>query len=164
MPAKNQKQRNFFNEYLEAAMERVNKAKEKYFARLSMEYFENLAIVTITVGERQQMASLVDDMPVFTYWLTKEQRIPLVARMYKQGISGVKIAQFLKLSASTIYNDLKYIREVSPFKIENRTLLAQYKHARIIPEGEYKIAALNFQAQMLDMKSAFTESRTATIQ
>jgi len=84
--------------------------------------------------------------------------------MYKQGISGVKIAQFLKLSASTIYNDLKYIREVSPFKIENRTMLASYKNARIIPEGELKIAALNFQAQMLDMKSVFAEARSATIQ
>lgn len=163
MAAKNN-QRNYLNEYLQIAMERVNRAKSKFFSRLSMEYFENLAIVTITIGERQQLACFVDDMPVFTYWLTKEQRIPLVARMYKQGISGVKIAQFLKLSASTIYNDLKYIREVSPFKIENRTLLAQYKNARIIPEGEFKIAALNFQAQVLELNRAFSESRNMTMQ
>jgi hypothetical protein len=162
--AKNTQVRNYLNEYLKLAMERCDRAKAKFFARLTMEYFENLAIVTITVADKQQIACFVDDMPVFTYWLTREQRIPLIGRMYKQGISGVKIAAFLKLAPATIYRDLSYIREVSPFKIENRIERKDVKKGRIIPEGDFKLAALNFKAQVLDMQRAFAESKTATMQ
>jgi hypothetical protein len=158
-----QQQRNYLFEYITIAQERCDKAREKYYAMVKMEYFEHLAIVTIQVGDRTQTACFLQEQgfwaPVFTYWLTREQRLPLVGRMYKQGISGTKIAQFLKLSAGTIYRDLATIRETAPNKIQNRSSLlrSDIRPGRLINEGDFKLAALNFEAQKLDMQ-AFLKS------
>lgn len=171
MAKKQELKRNFLEEYVTLAKERVNKARTKQFCRLMTEYFENMAVVTITIADRVQIACFIEEedesyWPVFTYWLTKEQRQPIVARMYRQGMSGTKIAQFLKLSPATIYTDLKYLRDVQPFKLDNRVKMrvSDLRPSRIISDGDFKIAALNFEAQKLDMQSAFMEARGQTLQ
>lgn len=172
MAAKQQKNaRNFLEEYIAIAKERCNKARAKYFARFMVEYFENMAVVTVIVQERYQVAVFVEEAdgtywPTFTYWLDKEQREPIVARMYKAGISGTKIATFLRRSPATIYQDLKAIREHRPFKIEGRQSLrrSDMRQSKLFNDGDFKVAALNFQAQVLDMQSAFLEAQGATIQ
>ena len=164
-------QRNFLEEYIALAKERCDKARTKHFCRLMVEYFENMAVVTIMIADRVQVACFIEEdlnsyWPVFTYWLTREQRIPIIARMYRQGMSGTKIATFLKLAPATIYRDLGYIRNVQPFKIENRTTLraSDMRQSRIIHDGDFKLAALNFEAQKLDMQKAFVEARGQTLQ
>jgi hypothetical protein len=172
MPTKKQEpQRNFLEEYIALAKDRCDKARHKQFCRLMCEYFENMAVVTIMIADRVQVACFIEEdlnsyWPVFTYWLTREQRIPIIARMYKQGMSGTKIAQFLKLAPATIYRDLGYIRNVQPFKIDNRTSLraGDLRASRIIHDGDFKLAALNFEAQKLDMKRAFVEAKGQTLQ
>lgn len=163
--------RNFLEEYLTMAKERCDKARLKQFCRLTVEYFENMAVVTVMIADRVQIACFIEEdlnsyWPVFTYWLTREQRIPIIARMYRQGVSGTKIAQFMKLSPATIYTDLKYVRNVMPFKIDKRIDLrkSQQRPSRIIHDGDFKLAALNFEAQRLDMQNAFIESRGQTLQ
>lgn len=171
MAKKQEIQRNFLEEYVTLAKERCNKARTKHFCRLMTEYFENMAVVTIQIAERVQIACFIEEdlnsyWPVFTYWLTREQRLPIIARMYRQGMSGTKIAQFLKLAPATIYRDLAYMRDVSPFKLDNRVTLraTDLRQSRIISDGDFKIAALNFEAQKLDMKRAFVEAQSATLQ
>lgn len=172
MPTKKQEpQRNFLEEYITLAKERCDKARLKQFCRLTVEYFENMAVVTIMIAERVQVACFIEEdlnsyWPVFTYWLTREQRIPIIARMYRQGMSGTQIAKFLKLAPATIYRDLGYIRQAQPFKIDNRITLrrSDLRASRIIADGDFKLAALNFEAQKLDMKSAFLEARGQTLQ
>lgn len=163
--------RNFLEEYITLAKERCDKARHKQYCRLSMEYFENMAVVMIMIADRVQIACFIEEdlnsyWPVFTYWLTKEQRVPIVARMYKQGISGIRIARFLKVASSTVYKDLQYLREAQSYKIENRLTLTNgtLRESRIINDGDFKIAALNFQSHVQDLNNAFMQAHGQTLQ
>jgi hypothetical protein len=168
---KQEAQRNFLEEYITIAKERCDKARAKQFCRLSVEYFEHMAVVTIMIAERVQVAVFLEEdlgsyWPVFNYWLTKEQRAPIVARMYRAGMSGTQIAKFLKFSSATIYKDIAHIRNISPFKLDNRISLkrSDLRQGRLITDGDFKVAALTYEAQLLDMQRAFMESRSATMQ
>lgn len=163
MAAKNQQQRDFIKEYLDLAYERCMKSKHR--AQTHMDRFQNVVLVTVTIYDREQLAWFVDGMPTFGYWLTQETREPFVAKMYKEGYSGVRIAKMLKVSPSTIYKDLKRIAEVSPFQLDLRITKRDLKPSRtIIPEGDFRLAALNAQSQRQELMNAFKSTRGMTMQ
>lgn len=157
--------RDFVKEYLDLAYEKCMKSRHR--AQVHMDRFQNVVLVTVTVYDREQLAWFVDGMPTFGYWLTRETREPFVAKMYKEGYSGVRIAKMLKISPSTVYKDLKHIAEVSPFQVELRITKRDLKPSKtLIPEGDFRMAALNALSQRNELNAAFkgVNVRTMTMQ
>lgn len=165
MAAKQEKKevRDFIKEYLDLAYEKC--MKSKHHAQVHLDHYQNITLVTVTIYDRKQTVWFVDGLPNFAYWLTQEQRIPFVAKMWKEGITGTTIAKMLGFSPSTIYKDLKYLREVSPFQIEGRFTKELIKPSKtILPEGEMRMIALNAMSQRQQLDSAFKSVRNMTMQ
>ena len=53
-----------------------------------------------------------EGVPVFTYWLSREQRIDIVKAFFEEGYTQSKIAQMLGFSPTTIGKDVRYLREI----------------------------------------------------
>lgn len=167
MAANNQQAqaRDFVKEYIDLAYDKCKKSKHR--AQMHMDRFQNVILVTVTVYDREQCAWFVDGMPTFGYWLTRETREPFVAKMYKEGYSGIRIAKMLKVSPSTVYKDLKHIAEVSPFQVDLRITKRDLKPSKtLVPEGEFRLAALNALSQRAELNAAFkgVDTRTMTMQ
>lgn len=167
MATQETQQRNFLDEYVAIAKERCDKARRKNFCRYSVEYFEDMAVVLVMVAERVQVTCFVEEhlnsyWPIYSYWMTPERRRPLVARMYKQGMSGVKIAQFLKVASSTIYKDLQFMRQAHTYNPATRVDLSKHalRESKIVPEHEFKQAADDFFFHLQELGKVFGQHST----
>jgi DNA-binding transcriptional regulator LsrR (DeoR family) len=78
----------------------------------------------------------LDGAPVYTYWLTRDDRIGVVQSFYEAGYTQAKIAAMLQFSATTINKDVKYLREngelpvgrierLEPLKVNNSFKIAK---------------------------------------
>lgn len=105
-----------------------------YYAFGTLEYIElklNREIVAVQLFR--------DGAEEYTYWLTQEEREPIIAGMIKAGLKQSQIARLLKFSAGTISRDVRRIRLTTtlldgvqglrPMKI-TRTELKAVKRAR----------------------------------
>lgn len=85
-------------------------ARSRHAVKIQLEKFLNITILEAYIGSRHYKHHFLDGAPIFTYWMTKDQRRPWIAKMVREGYRGCKIAEMLQFSRSTIYNDIKYLK------------------------------------------------------
>lgn len=81
---------------------------------IELDKFLNVAVVTVSIGNRIEIRQYLDGHEVETAWMIREERIRWIARMKAEGFTGKRIGNFLNFSAGTIYKDLRYLREERP--------------------------------------------------
>lgn len=85
--------------------------KSKRRVVVELDKFLNIAIVTITIGPNIEVRHFLDGHEIYVAWLDPEDRRRWVGAMKAEGFKGKRIAEFLNVSPSTIYNDLKFMRD-----------------------------------------------------
>lgn len=80
------------------------------YVSLTIHQYRKLKLITTTVGDKHDARLYRDGMEEYTYWLTAEERQPLIAEMMKAGIKRPVIARMLKFAPATIYRDVAYMR------------------------------------------------------
>lgn len=78
---------------------------------IELDQFLNIAVVTARIGPRIKIRHYLDGYEIYVHWLDVDERREWVARMKVEGFTGKRIATFLSVSPSTIYNDLRWLRE-----------------------------------------------------
>lgn len=78
---------------------------------IELDQFLNIAVVTARIGPRTRIRRYLDGYEIFAHWLEIDDRREWVARMKVEGFTGKRIATFLSVSPSTIYNDIRVLRE-----------------------------------------------------
>ena len=78
---------------------------------IELDKYLNIAIVTVTIGNRTDIRHFLDGQEIYVAWLDPEDRRRWVGSMKAEGFRGRRIAAFLNVSSTTIYNDLKFMRE-----------------------------------------------------
>lgn len=78
--------------------------------QLKVDQFEHVTLVECEFKGKMFRDWFLDGAPVFTYWLTFDQRVDIVRRFYLAGYSGTRIADMLMFAQATIYRDIKHLR------------------------------------------------------
>jgi len=78
---------------------------------IELDKFLNIAITTIKIGKHVEIRHFLDGHEIYVAWLDPEDRRRWVGSMKAEGFTGLRIAAFLNVSSTTIYNDIKFMRE-----------------------------------------------------
>lgn len=81
---------------------------------IELDKYLNMAVVTVSIGNYTEIRQYLDGYEIDTAWMIREERMRWIARMKAEGFSGKRISNFLQYSPSTIYNDLKFLRNERP--------------------------------------------------
>lgn len=86
--------------------------------QIKLDQFKNLAMLQVFVGNvkkpdevKTRTRFFRDNVEVFSYWFTQEERTPIIAKMLFEGYTQKRISEMLGVSASTINKDVRYMRE-----------------------------------------------------
>lgn len=79
--------------------------------QIQMDQFDEVTMIEANTNGKITRDWFCKGSPVFTYWMTREQRAPVIARFWKEGYSGLKIAQMLGFSANVIYSDVRKMKD-----------------------------------------------------
>ena len=96
-------------QFMDAAYAKASESKRRCV--IELDKYLNIAVVTVKIGPRLETRHYLDGFEIYVHWLEPEDRRDWVARMKVEGFTGKRIATFLNVSPSTIYGDLKALRE-----------------------------------------------------
>lgn len=105
--------------------------------QLKLDQFSDVTLVECEFKGRLYRDWFLDGAPVYTYWLSRDQRIDIVRDFYTAGYSGMKIAQMLKFAPATIYRDISYLRENGELPVGKRE-----REVPTLVKGTFKIPKL----------------------
>lgn len=86
-------------------------AKSNRRVVIELDRFLNIAVVTARIGRHTEIRHYLDGYEIYVHWLDQYERREWVARMKVEGFTGRRIATFLNVSESTVYADIRKLRE-----------------------------------------------------
>ena len=98
-----------FQHALAVALEMAEDTKHR--AQVHLDKYDNIKLLTVTIHKRTASFWFLDDVRVYSYWLTQSQRAPMVKKLHYEGMTNKRIGEFLGFHATTIGKDLKLMRE-----------------------------------------------------
>jgi DNA-binding CsgD family transcriptional regulator len=116
------------------AQEYMNKFHARKLAKgqlKSLQYymFENLEYIETNFRGELRVQLFRDGAEEYTYWLTREEREPIIIRMLTAGMKQTLIAKILKISSGTVNKDVRMLRLYTD-KLNHITHLRPLKPAR----------------------------------
>lgn len=94
-------------EYFAQVSQQAINVKPPYRGKVEMTHFGEYILVKSEVAGEIQRRWFYEERPIFYYYLPKDTRLPLVAKLYNAGFNGKEIAELIGLSYTTIATDLK---------------------------------------------------------
>lgn len=92
--------------FITLALARINK-DQRVRGQLHIDQIEEITLLTVTVHDATKMYMFHQGIRVYSYWLTREERAPLVKRLYLEGMTYKRVGEFLGFHASTIASDVR---------------------------------------------------------
>lgn len=80
------------------------------YVQVTVHKFLDLKLVVTIVDKKVDARLFTPGMERFTYWMTLEERRPFIVKMLKAGMRQSIIAKCLKIHASTVHADVRYLR------------------------------------------------------
>ena len=111
----------------------MNKYKtSRKYVQLTIHKFLYLELVVTVVDNETKAVLFVRGAEQTNYWLDKTERHPLVVKMLKAGMKQTIIAKCLKLSYSTIHNDVRWLRDNTDLLDNVTTLRARRPKLHVV--------------------------------
>jgi hypothetical protein len=94
-------------EYFAEVSQQAISAKPPHRGKVEMSHFGDYILVKSEIAGEIQRRWFYQERPIYYYYLPKDARIPLVAKLYNAGFSCKEIAELIGLSVTTIASDIK---------------------------------------------------------
>lgn len=106
------KEQDLVKQAIDAIYEELKMARHR--ARLEVDRYLEFVYVKAIIGHRVEERRFHSGIEIYTPWMIQHDRLPWIASMIREGYTKKRIGIMMGFSPSTIYKDVKFMRENRP--------------------------------------------------